>query len=446
MRAAAALAVAAVAALAALATGGGLVNYDTAYTLVWGGDLAAGRLPDHTVTLAPTPHPLATLLAIPASVLEPVTRLDVTLVVAFLALGVLARVVYGLGDALFGRTAGLVAALVVLTRRPVLDFGARAYIDIPYLALVLGALLVEMRRPRAGTPVLLLLAAAGLLRPEAWLFAGLYALWLREVRALALAAVGPVVWALSDLLVTGDPLWSLTGTRENVATLGRITGLDDVPLTAPRRVGEILRIPVLLLVLLAAPVLWRRRDDREIRLLAVAGGAAFLAFCVLAAAGLPILGRYLLPVAVLLAIAGAGALVGSRALGAVAVVALLVGVPAQVDRLSSLRRALERQSAIQTDLRTALAAARPRCLPITVPNHRPRPLVALWLDVPPREVRNAQDEVPGRGTFAVPADADVARDYVLDPRDLDRRIVMPPAAFAPAASNASWRVASACPG
>ena len=35
---------------------------------------------------------------------------------------------------------------------PVLDFGARAYVDIPYVLLVLGALLVETRRPRAGAP------------------------------------------------------------------------------------------------------------------------------------------------------------------------------------------------------------------------------------------------------------------------------------------------------
>ncbi len=51
-----------------------------------------------------------------------------------------------------------------------LDFGARAYVDIPFLVLVLAALLVETRRPRAGGPVLGLLALAGLLRPEAWLF------------------------------------------------------------------------------------------------------------------------------------------------------------------------------------------------------------------------------------------------------------------------------------
>ena len=41
--------------------GAGFLNYDTAYSLLWGGDLAHGRAPDFTVPLAPTPHPLATL-------------------------------------------------------------------------------------------------------------------------------------------------------------------------------------------------------------------------------------------------------------------------------------------------------------------------------------------------------------------------------------------------
>ena len=44
--------------------GAGFLNYDTAYSLLWGGDLAHGRTPDFSVPLAPTPHPLATLTGI----------------------------------------------------------------------------------------------------------------------------------------------------------------------------------------------------------------------------------------------------------------------------------------------------------------------------------------------------------------------------------------------
>ena len=74
------------------------------------------------------------------------------------------------------------AALILLTRVPVLSYGVRAYVDVPYLLLVLCAVLVEARRtrrgPAAGAPVLALLALAGLLRPEAWVFSGLYWLYL----------------------------------------------------------------------------------------------------------------------------------------------------------------------------------------------------------------------------------------------------------------------------
>ncbi len=53
----------------------------------------------------------------------------------------------------------------------------RGYIDIPYLALVVWAIALEAQQPRRGTAVFALLALAGLLRPEAWLLAGLYFLW-----------------------------------------------------------------------------------------------------------------------------------------------------------------------------------------------------------------------------------------------------------------------------
>ena len=56
-------------------------------------------------------------------------------------------VVYALGARWFGRAAGALGALLLITRVPVLSYGVRAYVDIPYLLLVLSALLVESRRP-----------------------------------------------------------------------------------------------------------------------------------------------------------------------------------------------------------------------------------------------------------------------------------------------------------
>jgi hypothetical protein len=455
-------------------TGRGLVNYDTLYALVWGRDLAHGALPDYDVTLAPTPHPLATLAGVllaplSASADSGVHGEAATAVVvlgAFASLGALGWVVYRLGAAWFNPAAGALAAAIVLTRRPVLDFGARAYVDIPYVALVLGALLVETRRPRAGAPVLAILAVAGLLRPEAWLFSVVYLAWLwraprsRDPRMVALVLVAPVLWALGDLAVTGDALHSLLGTRGNAQVLERITGLGQVPLTAPRRLGEILREPVLFGAagggLLALAHLRRRA-----LLGAAAGLVALAAFCALAAAGLPILGRYLLlPAAILAIFCGAGVFGwaelarGDRRrrpwawFGFATILLLIAFAPAQVQRIGALQRALERQDAIQSDLAALAREPRPAirrsCTPITVPNHRPVPLLALWLDLRPRAIVDAQEHRPPRGTWITPANDGVAKDYVLDPRDLDKRIVPPPPGYRPAGADASWRVYSRC--
>ena len=49
--------------LVALFYGSGrLLNYDTAYSLLWGSQLAGGSIPDITVSYAPTQHPLTTPL------------------------------------------------------------------------------------------------------------------------------------------------------------------------------------------------------------------------------------------------------------------------------------------------------------------------------------------------------------------------------------------------
>jgi hypothetical protein len=439
--------------------GRGLANYDTLYALVWGRDLAHGSLPDYDVSLAPTPHPLATLAGAILSVLGASGAIGATLVLAFVWLGALGWVTYRLGAEWINPAAGILAAAIVLTRRPVLDFGSRAYVDVPYLVLVLGALLIETRRPRAGAPVLALLAVAGLIRPEAWLFSAAYLAWLwiggvRDPRLFALAAAGPLLWALSDLVVTGDPLHSLTGTRDTAQRLDRITGLDEVPATVPRRIGEILREPVLFGAagggLLALAFLRRR-----VALGAAAGVIALLAFCVLAAAGLPILGRYLLAPSVILSVfAGAGAF-GWRELpsnhpwrrrwawfGAATLVVLIAFIPAQTNRIGDLRDALRIQDGIQDDLHTV--ADKLPCLPATVPNHRPVPLLALWLDVDAKRIAVAQEHRPTTGTYVVPASPHVARQYILDPRDVNPRVPPPPAGFERTAANASWHVYARC--
>ena len=426
--------------------GAGFLNYDTAYSLLWGGDLAHGRTPDLSVPLSPTPHPLATLTGI---VLTPFgdAAQPVWVVLAFLSLGALGWLTYELGAHWFGPAAGAVAALLILTRIPVLSFGVRAYVDIPYAALVLGAILAEARRSRTTVP-LILLAFAGLLRPEAWLFSFAYLVWKRDLRLLPLAAAAPVLWLVHDQIVTGDWHHSLTDTRDNAETLQRITGLDDVPVTMPRRLGEILREPGLLGAA-AGGILVLAFMRRRAGLLVVTGFLSIGAFCVLAAAGLPILGRYLLvPAAILAVFCGAGVFGWLRmppdhpwrkrwaAIGGMVLAAFVIFAPGQADRIGDLRASMGIQSEILADLHDMADVI--YCEPVTVPNHRPVPHLALWTDIPPGEIVSAQLERPAEGVYLDPASERVLRNFTLDPKDPKRLTAAVPPGFQLEFRNNSW--------
>jgi hypothetical protein len=414
------------------------LNYDTFYAVLWGSDLAHGRTPDYTVPVAPTPHPLAELVGI---VLTPfgASAEDLMLAIGLLALGMLAVGVFRLGQELFGLWAGLLAAAILVTRVPILNFGIRGYVDLPTAAFVVWAAVLEIRRPYRGAPVLILLGLAGLLRPEAWLYAAAYWLWLatsapdrsriRQWTALAVAA--PVIWLLSDLLITGNPLHSLTGTHDLAAQLGRKTGITALPGVAPRRLGEILRLPELLAALagLVFALRWMR-DRAHIPLaIAILNGLAFAAFAI---ARLPLLGRYLFVAAAMLTVfAGAGAF-GWRALppghpgrrlwrpvGIAALAAIVLFFPLQqVDRLDALKTDIAARDRIQADLkdlveRPSVKRELRACPRVYVQSHRLVPLIAFWADIRPGEIISAKS----RSCAVFAANQTVAKLAVLDPNE-----------------------------
>ncbi len=438
------------------------VNYDTLYSLIWGRDVAHGRTPDYETTLAPTPHPLAEAVGIPLSLLGQDAGYTAMLALAMLAWGALVWGVFLLGRESFGIVAGALAAFVVATRDPFLSQAVRAYVDIPFLALVIAAAVLEVRRPRRGLPVLVLLGLAGLLRPEAWLIGAAYWLYVsrglprrRAVMLAAVTAAPALVWALSDLAVTGDPLHSLTFTRDTAETLGRPQGIENVPEIMPRRLGEILRwVP---LVGGTAGFFLALRYARERAwmpaALAVLGGLAFVGIGI---AGLSLLGRYLFLPATMLAIFFGYAAAGWRGLprarlraawigGAAVLLVAFVGstISHQSDRLDRLRDGVQLRGAIQDDLRdlTRQDVAGPlleRCGPVYVPNHRPVPILAWYLDRPPADFVSAQLEAPRRGLYVAPRTAEVEQRFVLDPRDPKRFEAALPAGFAPRAASRSW--------
>jgi hypothetical protein len=474
-------AVVAAAVLLRLISGVGFANYDTLYALSWGGQLSRGQLPAYDIAIAPTPHPLIELLGIVLSPLSPRAVENVTVWLGFLALAGCGWVVFRLGQLWFGAAAGLLAALILLTRVPILSYGVRAYVDIPYMLLVLCAVLVvarrraERRRP-AGASVLALLALAGLLRPEAWAFSGLYWLYLllwerrardrpqedaRSVRTLVLltllAAAAPLIWILSDLAITGDALWSLTNTRHTAQTLQRITGIRNVPEYVPRRIGEILRPPVLLGAALGGVLsLWLLR--RRSLLAAIVGLLAVLVFVAIAVAGLPINTRYaFLTTAILCIFCGAGVF-GWTALdaadprrrwwiagGALVLIALLAYVPSQYRGAHRELDKLANQQSIQDDLLALVAdhSISLRCGPIGVPNHAPVPLLALYLETSPANIVSAESGSIADGQYVDPASKQVEDEYILDPHDPHRPVDIP-AGFLESHANRSWLIFQRC--
>ena len=153
-------------------------------------------------------------------------------------------VVYLLTQRLLGRLIALIAVAVMVTRTDMQLLALRAMFDLPFYLMIFGAALLELRRPRCGWPVLALLALAGLLRPEAWLLAGVYWLYLipvtprpRLVWYALLVAAAPVLWMASDLIVTGEPLYSLTSTREVSGQFGRNRGLFEAITLIPQYSG-----------------------------------------------------------------------------------------------------------------------------------------------------------------------------------------------------------------
>jgi hypothetical protein len=480
----------------------GFPNYDTIYALVWGREMAHGHSPDYGAALPPTPHPLTDLIGLVSSPFgeAPIT---VIMILAYVSLGLIAFFVYRLGAIWFDRPIGVVAALIVLTRAPFLSNGLRAYIDLPYIALCLGALLVEAKRPRAGWPVLALLVPAGLLRPEAWFFAAAYWLYLtldlrrtdnegstgrtvelnatfrpiggrfgwelgwrgersaRELVWLAvLAALGPVLWVLFDTITTGDPMYSLTGTQETVETLKRQTGPVDLVLYGPRRLGEVMQWPGMVGALggvVLGFAFLRRRSALGI----AAAVLALLAFALLAAAGLAIIARYTMLAGAVLAIFVALALLGWRLLergnpwrrrwqlfAGLVLVMFVVWLPNQWDLDSQVDTDLTNQGRIEGDLTDLVHAGafEPLCGPIAVPNHRAVPRLAFGLDVKPTEIVSASEEgVPKRGYFVAPTSQFVIHNFILDPNDPTRfSPKVPPGFEEEVARNESWRVYRRC--
>ncbi|HEV2752449.1 MAG TPA: glycosyltransferase family 39 protein, partial [Solirubrobacteraceae bacterium] len=401
-------------------------NYDAYFHLVWGRELLEGRAPTFEAYAAPTQHPL--YLAVAALLALLGTGADRALVLlTMLCLVALTWATFRLARALFGPWPGLLAALFVGSSFAFVLYAVRAYVDVPFLALVVGAAAweVEATRREGGTGgrlgPMVLLATAGLLRPEAWVLGGLYALLLspgrphrRRAVLLALAAAPPLLWAAIDLAVTGDPLHSLNATSDLAEELNRPRGLVEVPGAFVTFMADVARPPVALAGVLGIGLAVARLGWRPLVVPLGLAAAGLVTFVGTGVGGLSILPRYLtVPVIALClfagyAVAGFTTLAAGhpwrRRWGRAAAGAAVLGLAFLAWKLPSFAR-LEQElafvRAIQQDHATMMAIPRVRaaaaCGPISFPNYRLVPETRWRLGLPPAAVAARSDARPARG-------------------------------------------------
>jgi hypothetical protein len=345
-------------------------------------------------------------------------------------------------------------------------YAARAYVDVPFLAVVLWAAALEARTPRRGRPVMALLAVAGLLRPEAWILAGAYWLWCARrdaprIDLLALALAAPVAWALVDLWVTGDPLHSLHATSDLAGELGRERGVAKVPEAFVRYLADTARPPVVLAALAGAILAWRLRAGRSLHVVVGLIGAGAVTFLLTGAAGLSILPRYLtVPAIGLCLLAGYGLLgfttlpAGTRERrlwGRVAAVLLVAGLAFVVARAGVVERLAGELRFIRgthDDLVAILHAPEVergmRCGPLTFPNYRLVPDARFILDLPPGRVgaRSARRRERGVAIFML-GEKTLRRFGFADGASPSTNV--PDAGFVPVARRGRFVAYAACP-
>jgi hypothetical protein len=135
------------------------------------------------------------------------------------------------------------------------------------------------------------------------------------------------------------------------------------------------------------------------------------------------------------------------AAGVICLVAVVASVPRQARSLQDAREQAVATARIQDDLRRiadtrAFRSAVARCPELSVPDDRPRALLALWLKRSPRSIRVAARSAPG--LVVAYATAEQAQRYAIT------RVLPPAGGAGPSAGgrrvaqNASWLVAEDC--
>jgi hypothetical protein len=379
---------------------------DSYYALVWGREAFGGHTPSFDGYRAPTHHPLWVLVA----GLLSLAGGDADRLLVLVALWCLVLFLWGmyrLGTGQFGPWVGVVSALFAASSFAFLLYAVRAFVDVPFLAAVVWAGAFAVRKQTLSAAALL--ALAGLLRPEAWILAALWWLWtVRDSRhrlaltALALAA--PVLWLASDLVITGDALFSFHRTSALADELRHTGGAAQVPGALVSYVAGTIRAPIALLGLVGVGLAWWRVGPRRIAVPLALLLAGSLTFVFAGMAGFSLIQRYLTVPAATLCLFAGYALVGFNTLpredrlrrpwtraaavvGALGVAAAVVLAATSVGRVrTELRFVRESHDDLVAILRAPAVRAGRSCGPIVLPTDRLVPDTRWILDAPRRAV------------------------------------------------------------
>lgn len=447
------------AACAALATlvwalyGAGNIGYDTYYALIWGDQMSEGDLPTYTAFRSPTPHPLSNLVGL---LLVPFGdgAEEAMTVITLLAFAALAYAAFELGRALVAWPVGVVFAVVLLTRPLLVEQALSTSIDVPFLALVIGAAAIEVRRPGRWLPVLVMLGVAGLLRPEAWGLSAAYVVYAwrllgpqERARMVATAAAAPIAWMLSDLIITGSPKWSFDQARATAERNGTPGGVEETIVFTGKAIKGVVHPAVAAGAAIGIALALRfytRRALVPLALLAL-GAASFL---IIGFSGLPLLTRYFFLAGTTLGLFFAVALAGWAGLdrgnrwrrwwmgGAAVLAAVLVAtLPYEYDSIHGRLREASRRGEVQHDLarmidKPEFRSAIQTCKPLNSRVFRARPQILFQRrDEPPIEIIANQRLAPTNGLLL---------------RYLYERTSVPPTQFKNLTASRWWTLLGTC--
>lgn len=455
-------------------------NYDTYYALIWGNELASGQLPDYYVFKTPTPHPLFNAYTAILSL----TGGAAIQILTFFSLAMYVGLLYGVYRMVqlkIGTLVAFFAVLVLLTRTDLMAFGFRSMLDIPFLTMISWAVVLEVQKPRRGLSPLILLMLAGLLRPEAWVLAGLYWLWLAfgyvrpnlelpgerpPIGALigyaGLVIAAPAIWLGFDWIVTGDPLYSVNSTSEVANAQNRQKSVPDAILAIPGLIGgseKVVNVVAGQLGLVLAA--WTLRS----RMLILTAWAltGVLTYLMIAAAGLSVISRYLVIPSIVLCIGVAFSLVGwaqltgtARKVGiclaVITIASLVFRAPAYLHNLRELNTNTEDVSIKYSRIYDIFENPKVRsqveqCLPLTAFTHESVPIIRYLLDLPKEDLpaTTQLDGPPTEGTQMIQTSA-------LDPLQMtvvDRTLRKPWTGFVQpnfnfVGENRAWVIYTTC--